>query len=45
MDHFLEILNNIRVACSEVAGTITLFFLLVFGLYKARQDFIRPLWK
>jgi hypothetical protein len=45
MDNFLEVLKNIRLGCAEVAGTITLVFLLVYGLYKAWQDFIRPLWK
>jgi hypothetical protein len=43
--HFLDILTNVRVATAEIGGTVTLVLLIVFGVYKAWQEFILKLGK
>jgi hypothetical protein len=43
MKKFLEILTNVRIAGSEIGGTLTLLLLIAYGLYKAWQEFIVPL--
>jgi len=45
MKHFLEILTNVRIGTAEVGGTVSLLFLMVYGLYKAWQEFIVKLFK
>jgi hypothetical protein len=40
MKHFLDILTNIRIGAVEVGGTVTLLLLIVYGLYKAWEEFI-----
>jgi hypothetical protein len=42
MKHFLDILLDIRIASGEVLGTLCVLFLLVYGAYKAWNDFIAP---
>ena len=39
MDRFLRILANIRVAAAEVGGTVSLLLLMLYGAYKAWEDF------
>jgi hypothetical protein len=43
MTKFLEVLKNIRIACAEMGGTITLIMLIAFGTYKAWEEFILKL--
>ncbi len=45
MKHFLEIMANVRIAAAEIGGTVTLVFLIVFGAYKAWEEFIMKLLK
>ena len=45
MKSFLEVLKNIRIACAEIGGTVTLVLLVVFGMYKALQEFIVKLFR
>jgi hypothetical protein len=46
MKKFLEFLTNVRFAATEIGGTVSVIFLMVFGAYKAWQEFIAPaLWK
>jgi hypothetical protein len=45
MRAFLHVLENIRIACAEIGGTITLILLIVFGTYKAWKEFILKLFK
>jgi hypothetical protein len=45
MKHFLEILTDVRIVAAEVGGTITLIFLIAFGMYKAWQEFIGKIFK
>jgi len=40
MKHFLDLCLNVRVITGEVGGTLTLIFLIAFGVYKAWQEFI-----
>jgi hypothetical protein len=45
MKRFLEILTNIRIATGEIGGTVSLIFLVSYGMYKAWQEFIAKLLK
>ncbi len=45
MKQFLEILTNIRIATGEVGGTVSLIFLVAFGMYEAWHAFILPLFR
>jgi hypothetical protein len=45
MKHFLDILLNIRIASSEILGTLSLLFFFAYGVYKAWHDFIGKLFK
>ena len=45
MKRFLECLTNVRIASAEIGGTVTLVFLIGFGMYKAWQEFIVKLFK
>ena len=45
MKRFLEILTNIRIATGEVGGTVSLIFLVAFGMYEAWHAFILPLFR
>lgn len=45
MKALLEVLKNIRIACAEIGGTITLILLIAFGTYKAWEEFIVKLSK
>ncbi len=45
MKQFLEILTNIRIAAGEVGGTVSLIFLVAFGMYEAWHAFILPLFR
>jgi hypothetical protein len=40
MKHCLDILLNVRIIAGEVGGTLSLIFLISYGLYKAWQEFI-----
>jgi|HubBroStandDraft_2_1064218.scaffolds.fasta_scaffold293231_1 hypothetical protein len=35
MKHFVDICLNIRIATGEIGGTVTVVFLMAFGMYKA----------
>ena len=45
MKQFLEILTNIRIATGEVGGTVSLIFLVAYGMYEAWHAFILPLFR
>jgi len=45
MKRFLEILANIRVATGEIGGTVSLIFLVSYGMYKAWQEFVLKLFQ
>ena len=45
MKDFLDLLKNIRIACAEIGGTVTLIMLIVFGTYKAWEEFIAKLFR
>jgi len=45
MKRFLEILTNIRIATGEIGGTVSLIFLVSYGMHKAWQEFIAKLFK
>jgi hypothetical protein len=45
MKHFLEFLKNVRIAGAEIGGTLSLLFLIAYGLDKAWQEFIVKLLK
>jgi hypothetical protein len=45
MKRFLEVLTNVRIASAEIGGTVTLVFLIAFGMYEAWQEFIVHLFK
>lgn len=45
MKRFLKILTDVRIAAAEVGGTVTLLFLIAFGMYKAWREFIAKLLK
>jgi hypothetical protein len=38
-------LLNIRIATGEIGGTVSLIFLVSYGIYKAWQEFIVKLFK
>ena len=40
MKHLLDVLTDIRIVAAEVGGTVTLVLLIVFGVYKAWDEFI-----
>jgi len=40
MKRFLEFLTNVRIATAEVGGTVSLIFLVAFGMYKAWEEFV-----
>jgi hypothetical protein len=40
MQQFLQFLTNIRIGAAEIGGTLSLIFLIVFGAYKAWDEFI-----
>jgi hypothetical protein len=42
---FLEILTNVRIATGEIGGTVSLIFLVSYGIYEAWQAFIVKLLK
>ena len=45
MKRFLEILTNVRIATGEIGGTVSLIFLVSYGIYEAWQAFIVKLLK
>jgi hypothetical protein len=45
MKHFLEILADVRLGTAEVGGTLAFVFLVVYGIRKAWDDFIGPIFK
>jgi len=45
MKRFCEFCTNVRIVSAEVGGTVTLLFLIVFGTYKAWQEFIVKLFR
>jgi hypothetical protein len=45
MRRFLEILTNIRIATGEIGGTVCLILLVLYGIYRAWQEFIVKLFK
>jgi hypothetical protein len=45
MKHFLDVLTNVRIGAAEIGGTLSLLFLIAYGLYKAWQEFIVKLFK
>jgi hypothetical protein len=45
MKRFLEVLTNVRIATGEIGGTVSLIFLILFGMYEAWHAFIVPLLK
>ncbi|MGD1025682.1 MAG: hypothetical protein ABR880_23115 [Candidatus Sulfotelmatobacter sp.] len=44
MKRFVEFCFNVRVVIAEVGGTLTLIFLIVFGVYKAWREFVAKLF-
>ena len=40
MKRFTNICLNIRIVIGEIGGTVDFVFLIVFGAYKALQEFI-----
>jgi hypothetical protein len=40
MKHFVDICLDIRIVTGEIGGTVTVIFLMAFGMYKAWQEFI-----
>jgi hypothetical protein len=45
MNHFLDILMNVRIAVMEVCGTLGTIFIMAYGAFKAFGDFVVPLFK
>ena len=45
MKRFLEVLTNVRIATGEIGGTVSLIFLIFYGVYKAWQEFVEKLFK
>lgn len=45
MKRVLEILTNVRILTGEIGGTVSLVFLIAFGMYEAWHSFIVPLLK
>ncbi len=45
MKRFLEILLDVRIASAEIGGTLSLLFLILYGLHKAWQEFVAKLFK
>jgi hypothetical protein len=45
MKRLCEFCLKVRIATGEVGGTLSLIFLVVFGTYKAWQEFLAPLFK
>jgi hypothetical protein len=41
MKKFLDVLTNVRIAFSEIGGTLTLLLLIAYGLCKAWQEFVK----
>jgi hypothetical protein len=42
MKGLLEVLTNVRIAVTEIGGTVTLILLIAFGIYEAWRTFIMP---
>jgi hypothetical protein len=45
MKRLLQVLTNVRIVSTEIGGTVTLVFLIAYGIYKACQEFIVHLFK
>lgn len=45
LKHFLEILTNVRIAAGEIGVTVSLIFLVLYGIYEAWKAFIAKLLK
>ncbi len=45
MKRLLDLLTNIRIVSAEVGGTVTLVFLIVFGMYKAWEESIARMFR
>jgi hypothetical protein len=45
MKHFADICLAVRTIAQELGGTLTLVFLIAFGVYKAWQEFIVKLFR